>query len=209
MARRKSVRGVTSDDENLDETWAPPSIDNDDPSSSHREADKHGHMSLKQCAALLGRNRTTVEKWIDLGCPYVTKANRDLGLAWVLDIADVVRWLERHAAETTAERFGKTVDGDVSEGDAKRRRLVALMHLDEAEAAAVLRSQVRMQLVIDEIEKLLTEVRGGVASIPDIVAGKVDPKHAVKVRKDVDDTLRALLDSLSVTAVMAKITAGD
>jgi phage terminase Nu1 subunit (DNA packaging protein) len=209
MARRKTVRGVTSDEDNPDVTWSPPSIDEDEPSASHRDTDKDGQVSLKQCAALLGRNRTTVEKWLDIGCPYVTKANRDLGVAWVLDIADVVRWLERHAAETTAERFGKTVDGDISEGDAKRRRLVAIMHIDEAEAAGVLRSHVRWQLVIDEIEKLLAEVRGGVGGIPDLVAGKVDPKHAVKVRKDVDESLRGLMDSLSVSAVVAKITSGD
>jgi len=209
MARSKSVRGVTSDDENLDETWSPPSVGDEEPSASSRSSGGVGHMSLKQCAALLGRNRTTVEKWIDLGCPFVTKANRDLGVAWVLDIADVVRWLERHAAETTAERFGKTADGDISEGDAKRRRLVALMHMDEAEAAATLRSQVRWQLVVDQVEELLTELLGGISNIPDIVAGKVDPKHAVKVRKSVDESVRGILNKLSVSRFLSKLQAGD
>ncbi len=212
MARRKSGRGVTSSDEILDEPWSPPSVDGDDdldPSLSQREAPAERLVSLKQCALLLCRNRTTVEKWLAEGCPSVTKANRDLGVAWTLDLAEVVKWLERNAAERTADRFGKTEGADISEGDAKRRRLVALMYQDEAEAARTLRAQVVWQLVIDAVEAVLTEVRGGVAAIPDAVAGKVEPKHAVKVRKAVDETTRQILDSVSVSNVLSKIPAGD
>ncbi|MBY5329571.1 terminase small subunit [Rhizobium leguminosarum] len=203
---------MTSDEEILDEPWSPPAVDGDDdldPSLAQREAPAARLVSLKQCALLLGRNRTTVEKWLGEGCPSVTKANRDLGVAWTLDLAEVVKWLERSAAERTADRFGNTDGGEISEGDAKRRRLVALMYQDEAEAARTLRSQVVWQLAIDAMETVLTEVRGGVAAIPDAVAGKVEPKHAVKIRKAVDETIRQILDAVSISNVVSKIPVGD
>lgn len=70
-------------------------------------------------------------------------------------------------------------------------------------------AQVRWQLVVDQVEELLTEMLGGISNIPDIVAGKVDPKHAVKVRKSVDETVRGILNKLSVSRFLSKLQAGD
>lgn len=55
--------------------------------------------------------------------PYVEKVDRDLGKAWSFDTAEVVRWLEKRAADTAAEKLGVSgLDGKTSEEEAKRRR---------------------------------------------------------------------------------------
>jgi len=74
-------------------------------SAARRAASKERYVSLKELASFLDRDRNTVSKWLDAGLPFVEKADRDLGKAWVFDTAEVVRWLEKRAADTTAEKL--------------------------------------------------------------------------------------------------------
>ncbi|MEY9831096.1 hypothetical protein ABIA25_002911 [Sinorhizobium fredii] len=106
----------------------PPSFPAEDsaPSSPSRSSISARHMSLKQLATLLNRDRNTVMKYLDQGMPAVEKADRDRGAAWVLDSAEAVRWLEERAAKNVADRFGGDLK-TVSKEDAERRDAVAKM----------------------------------------------------------------------------------
>jgi phage terminase Nu1 subunit (DNA packaging protein) len=50
-------------------------------------------------AHLLNVSRTTLAAWIRDGMPYLKRADRDEGIPWVFDIAEVVRWREERAAQ--------------------------------------------------------------------------------------------------------------
>lgn len=46
-------------------------------------------MSLAGVAAALDRDRNTDSKWLERGCPAITRGNKVTGTPWVLDIAKV------------------------------------------------------------------------------------------------------------------------
>ncbi|WP_428427308.1 hypothetical protein [Pararhizobium sp.] len=190
---------------------APHEFPDDDGSApiTKREAAKIRLVSVKHASALLNRSRGTVEKWLDNGCPYVTKGDKKLGLPWQLDLSEIVKWLEERSATVTAEKFGSTVDGSTSIEEAKRRRQVALMHLDEKEAEESLRSFVRWRPVYECVSNLLSEIRSGLELVPDAIAGRVDAKIAPRVRKIADEQIRTVLESLKIENVVPPPPAGE
>lgn len=119
MARKKTLTGVMAVDTNPVDDTAPPVIPDESsaPPSSKREAERLRVVSVKQAATLLGRDRNTIQKWLDQGCPYLTKADRELGVSWELDLGDVVRWLEERAGAAAAAKFGDSEDGKMSEDE--------------------------------------------------------------------------------------------
>ncbi|QND41840.1 terminase small subunit [Rhizobium leguminosarum bv. viciae] len=159
---------------------------------------------MKQAATLLNRDRNTIQKWLDKGCPHVTKADRDLGIPWELDLAEVVRWLEERAADTAAERFGGTEDGKTSEDEAKRRRAVAQAVVAELDMLERLRSVVPIADVLDTWAKDYAAIRDKLMSIPDAVAANVDPTIARHVSEIVEKHIRTVLGSLKTESKLLK-----
>ncbi len=198
MARKKS------DDEVLNsgyKTSTPISIDPTERniSSSRRAASKDRLVSLKELASFLDRDRNTVTKWLDHGLPFVEKADRDLGKAWSFDTAEVVRWLEKRAADTAAEKLGASgLDGKTSEDEAKRRRAVAAAIITELEAAEAVKTVVRVSHVVDRISADYSEIRSRLMSLPDAISGRVETKVAQKVREIADEQVRSALKALRV-----------
>lgn len=81
-------------------------------------------VSLVQAAATFGVHRNTLSKWIDQGCPVVSKADRDRGREWEISIPDVIDWrIKRAVADAVSSVEGD--DGKVSRDEADRRRAVA------------------------------------------------------------------------------------
>jgi phage terminase Nu1 subunit (DNA packaging protein) len=168
-------------------------------SSSRRAAAKNRLVSLKELADFLDRDRNTISNWLKFGLPYVEKADRDLGKAWAFDTADVVRWLEKRAADAAAEKLGATgLDGKTSEDEAKRRRAVAAAIITELEAAEAVKTVVRVSHVVDRIASDYAEIRSRLMSLPDAIAGRIDAKVAQKVREIADEQVRSTLKALRV-----------
>jgi len=168
-------------------------------SSARRAAAKKRYVSLAELASFLERDRNTVAKWPDAGLPYVEKADRDLGKPWIFDTAEVVRWLEKRAADTTAEKLGNiAIDGRTSEEEAKRRRAVAAAIITELEAAEAVRTVVRVSHVIEKIAADYAEIRSRLMSLPDAIAGRVEAGVAQKVREIADEQVRTALKALRV-----------
>lgn len=192
-ARVMNSENVTNDTENAFEyDVSSPNI-----STNKKMAAKARHISLQALASFLDRDRNTISKWIDNGLPYVEKADRDLGKAWVFDSADVVRWLEKRAADITAEKLGDTgLDGKTSTEEAKRRRAVADAIVSEIEAAEAIKTVVRVSHIVDKIANDYAELRGRMSSIPDAIAGRVEASLSLKVREIADDQIRIALKSL-------------
>ncbi len=206
MARRKAANKVRNSAEEAEDFSAPlPEIPDDSASPVTRnDAAKLRIVSVKQAATLLNRDRNTIQKWLDKGCPHVTKADRDLGIPWELDLAEVVRWLEERAADTAAERFGGTEDGKTSEDEAKRRRAVAQAVVAELDMLERLRSVVPIADVLDTWAKDYAAIRDKLMSIPDAVAANVDPTIARHVSEIVEKHIRTVLGSLKTESKLLK-----
>lgn len=170
---------------------------------SRRDAARARHMSLSQVAAALDRDRNTVSKWIEQGCPVVEKADRATGKQWVLDLAEVVRWLERRSAETTAEKMGAGEAGVISEAEGKRRRAVAQAIIYEAEALEVLKVIARYSVIVDRVAADYAEIRSRLTAIGEAVAGRVPRSVAGQVKKIVDDQVANALKALQVDRKLA------
>lgn len=203
---RKSIKKSTADvadfqPEITDSFSIPP--DDASPLTSKREAAKLRTVSVKQCAALLNRDRNTIQKWLDQNCPYVTKADRNLGIAWELDIAEVVKWLEERAAKSVAEKFGDPND-KTSKEEGDRRKSVAAAVMAELDMLERLKSIVPVSSVLDLWSKDYNEVRAKVMSLPDILAVNVDPAIATAVRVLSDKHCRAVLDNLKTKDTILK-----
>lgn len=162
---------------------------------TRRDAERARYVSLKQAAALLNRDRNTLMKYLDQGMPAVEKADRDRGVSWVLDTAEIVRWLEERAAKNVSDRLSGS-DGKISDEEAKRREGVARMTIKEAEAAESVKVVARISSILDLIRRDYTELRLQLMAVPDTIAGKVDPKVAEKVRKIAEEQIKNALAAL-------------
>ncbi len=194
-ARTSKPRPLLKSDEILENSSSPPSDESAAPLTK-REAAKARCVSLKQAATLLNRDRNTLMKYLDQDMPYVEKADRDRGVQWVLDIADVVRWLEERAAKNVAQRLGGA-DINMTEDQAKSRIARAQMIIKEAEAAEAVKLVAKIHDMIDLVRKDYTELRLRLTAIPDTLAGKVDSKVANKIRIAAREQIDAALSCLN------------
>jgi len=198
MTRKKSDSTVLKSGDEMSELISTEPLERNI-SASRRSASRDRLVSLKELASILDRDRNTISKWLDNGLPYVDKADRDLGKAWSFDTAEVVRWLEKRAADTAAEKLGASgLDGKTSEDEAKRRRAVAAAIITELEAAEAVKTVVRVSHVVDRISADYSEIRSRLMSLPDAIAGRVEASVAQKVREVADKQVRSALKSLRV-----------
>ena len=198
MARRKTADPILKDAEFAAENAQTVSIPPDDsaPPSSKREAAKLRTVSVKQCSLLLNRDRNTIQKWLDQGCPFVTQADRNLGIAWELDVSEVVKWLEERAAKSAAEKFGDSEDGKMSEDEAKRRRAVAQAVVAELDMLERLKSVIPISGALDLWAKDYAEIKAKAMSLPDKIAISVDPSLADHVRAIAERHMREVMETL-------------
>lgn len=181
---------------------SPPPIVDDNPALAKREANKVRIVSLQHCATLLGYDRNTVEKWVKQeSCPYVTKADRDRGLAWELDLATVVRWLQERAVKNAT---GGSDDGDgtISVSASKKRREDALAIMAELEAAELLRLVVPRQAVVDRVQKDYNEIKKRLMTLPAAIAGRMDASIQRAAREIADEQVRVIIEKLRVDEVL-------
>ncbi len=200
----KDSGSVLNTIENSEEISAP-TTDEASGSIARKQNSKQRVMSLVQIAMLLNKDRATVQKWMDNGCPYVQKADKRLNIPWQIDISEVVKWLEERAGDAAAERFGASVDGSTSEDEAKRRRAVAQAVVAELDMFERLRETIPFSYVVDLLTKDAVEIRDRVMTIPDALAGNVPPSVSKKVREIADEHCRNALSALKAqTEIMKK-----
>lgn len=193
MAGKKSTERVLKfGDETAGETSTALTTRN----SSRRDVTKSRQVSLKELAAILDRDRNTISKWLDAGLPFVEKAEVSIGKPWIFDTAEVVRWLENRAAETTAEKLGASIDGKMSEAEAKRLRAVSNAIIDGIAAAEDIKTVVRISYVRERVSADYAEIRSHLSALPDAISSRVVSKDAPKVKEIAEEQVRNMLKSL-------------
>jgi phage terminase Nu1 subunit (DNA packaging protein) len=194
MAPRKPTSSrVLKSTETAPQPSTSPSEDSAPLASTRSEA-KARHMSLKQLAAFLNRDRNTVQKYIDQGMPVVEKADRDRGISWLIDSAEAVRWLEERAATKVTERLGD-VRG-MTEDEAKAQTAVMKMISASVAAAEDIRMVAKIQDMLDLVRRDYAELRLRLIAIPDTLAGKVDAKLSSKIRDVAEEQIKGALKAL-------------
>ncbi len=206
MARNPTTTRVLKRTEIENGTSAPPA-EQSAPALTKREEAKQRHVSLKQAATLIGRDRNTLMKYLDDGMPFVEKADRDRGASWILDLADVVRWLEKRAAENASEKVGSK-EGQITEDEAKRRRAVAQAFTAELEYAETARIVARINDMLDLVKRDYSEVSQRLKGVPDAIASKVDAKVSERVRATATELIGNTLKGLSAVKDIERIASG-
>lgn len=196
MARRTKKQQEVQD--SLEAEAAPVNTPEENPApltSERREAAKARHVSAKELATLLDRDRNTISKWREDGMPFVEKANRDLGKPWVFDVAEVVRWMERRAMDVAAEKFGSASDMPSKEQSQAKSAYIRALN-DELEFAEAQKVVVRISTVVERVASDYGELRNRLIGIPDAVAAKVQRQHREAVKKAVHEQIANALKAL-------------
>jgi phage terminase Nu1 subunit (DNA packaging protein) len=112
-----------------------------DPFQQQHEAIKLAgkKVSQSECAAVFEIHGNTLGSWLKQGCPFHQKANKPLGINWVLDTAAVAQWREDQAIKNTVGEL--TSLGEV---ELKRRKLQAeikVVLLDEVDQSLTVLSE--------------------------------------------------------------------
>lgn len=149
-------------------------------------------FSLIEVAGLLGVDRGTVYKWLQSGCPYVEKPVTKRGEGWKLDLAEVVRWREKRAAENAAG--GSKIDVD----EAKRRKIAAEAALAELELAERRGEVVAIEDVVAVVSDQFTACRARLLSVAHKTGPLVAPvTDIVECVNLIDRAIREALDELA------------
>ena len=154
-------------------------------------------MSLAQVADVLDRDRNTVSRWIKDGCPVVESADRRTGRQWVLDLAEVVRWLESRAADSVAERLAGA-DGEMSYDEAKRREKAAHAIRAEIELAEYRKDVARVSDMLDAVAQEYTAVRASLGALGTRLASRLaEARTNAEVQAILDEAVGEALEKLT------------
>lgn len=179
-------------------------IESGDETTPRGESASNRVMSLAAIASMLDRDRNTIAKWLEQGCPAIQRGNKATGTPWELDIADVVKWLVRRAAESEATRSPPGEPGHIPEDEAKRRRVVALMKQDEIDAAERLREVVAISLVTHVVAREYSEVRKSLLPLGAKAGPRCEGKTAGEIKLVVDGLVSAALENLTYDQELTK-----
>lgn len=149
--------------------------------------------NLNELAAHLDVTRQTVDRWLKAGCPYVTKADRDAGKEWELDLAAVVDWRkDREVEKAIGTASGATID------EAKRRKTAAEAELAELDLAERRGQVVAVAAVMKFFGDQVSSARARLLALPTKAAPLMVPiTDVVEAREQLDAIVRECLNELS------------
>lgn len=156
-------------------------------------------MSMTQLAVFLDKTDTTIRSWVEKQqCPYIQRADKKTGKAWVFDSAAVVKWMCDRTAKMAVERIGGSEDGVISADEAKRRRWVALAISSEIDTGEKLKEFVRVPVALARMSKDYSRIRIALQAIPNAVAGQVPPQHRDTVKHRITQAIEIALKKFVV-----------
>ena len=127
--------------------------------------------SLVQASAVLGVHRNTLSKYLDQGAPAVTRANRDRGVEWEIDIPDMVDWLVARAVQAAVASYGGEV-GRIDREEADRRRAVANAITAEIGADEALRTVTSTHEIQADVAAFCQVLKTGIGNASSRIAAR-------------------------------------
>jgi phage terminase Nu1 subunit (DNA packaging protein) len=158
-------------------------------------AERRTH-SIFEAAGLIGVHRNTLMKWINDGCPAVSRGDSKRGKEWEISLPDVWAWREQRLVEEIASQF-RDKTGATNEAGYRTRKAAADAIVAEIEAQEALRSVVDVEYVTQKLSSFLADLRGKLSSLGAKVAGRaasMTSPAAIKelVDQEVRESLRAV-----------------
>ena len=154
------------------------------------------HVSLAELAQPLGVARTTALSWTKQGMPYIRRADRDQGIPWVFDTAEVIRWRERQAARAAS---GETPLDFVK---AQTRKMAAEAELAELKLAKERSDAVSIRDTEKVWSELVTNFRAKLLALPQRLAPILVDQHNERVIVNLlQEEIHQALDELSRTTI--------
>ena len=158
--------------------------------------------SLTQASAILGVHRNTLAKWLDQGCPAVTRADRDRGIEWELEIPAIVDWRITRAVEDALASYGGE-EGMISKDEADRRRAVANAITAEVAADEALRSVVHRHEAEADMAAFCQALKTGLSNSSSRIAARA---ASVSSAPEIEDLCHVELNR-AFDAAEAELTA--
>lgn len=158
----------------------------------HRSAGDRGSKlhSLTQAAGLLGVHRNTLAKWLEQGCPAVTRADRDRGIEWELDLPQVIDWRISRAVEDAIASYGGE-KGSINKEQADTRRAIANAITAEVAADEALRAVVYRHDVETDVAAFCQVLRTGLGNASSKIAARAS---TVTSAPEIEDLCHAELN---------------
>jgi phage terminase Nu1 subunit (DNA packaging protein) len=159
-------------------------------------------VNRERCAAILGVARTTLDDWVERGCP-VHKPSSKRGVAAEFDTAAVIDW---RLANAIAAASADTLDAQKEK---------ARLYKEQADFQAMRNAKMRSALVtVEEVEHALTDAfrrcRSRLLTIPHKAAPRVVGKtNTGEVFILLKMLIHEALEELSETEVVAQVAPGD
>jgi len=161
-------------------------------------------FNLNEAAAIIGVTRQTLGRWIDLGAPVITRADRSAGIEWELSVAEIMEWRIKRAVDDAVARYEGGAD-KITKDEADRRRAVAQAITAEVEADETLRSVVAVADVVDVVTQEYAAVRTHLQSVGSKVAGRAaSMTSAPAIQELVDEAITDALEALTYDGRLAQ-----
>ncbi len=181
------------------------------PTSSTGRAERT--MSASALATFLDVDRGTVKRWIDAGMPRVSEPEGKGG-SYMLDVADVVKWLMgKAAADAKPAPAGPGPEDGLSlppgyetKEEADRRRAVALANIAEIEEEEAAKRVVPIEAVADLMAAERINARTKLENLGATLAGRTAKiTDAAQIKELADRLVREAVDCLvgDVSPLMA------
>lgn len=164
-------------------------------------------FSLFEAASILGVHRNTLAKWINDGCPVVTKGDRGRGVEWEICIADVIAWREQRLIEEISAKY-QDKGGATNEQGYRVRKAAAEAVVAEIEAESALKRVVDVEYVTTKLATFLGNLRTRLSAVGAKAAGRSGlPAHqAAQMKELIDQEIR---ESLRTIDGAENVAAGD
>lgn len=162
-------------------------------------------FSMFEAATIIGVTRQTLAKWVNDGCPTVTKGDRSRGIEWEINIADVIGWREQRLIEEISAKY-QDKGGATNEAGYRTRRAAAEAVIAEIEAEETLHRVVDVEYVTQKLSQFLANLRTRMTGVGAKVAGRAaSMKSPAQIKELIDAEIR---ESLRTIDGAEKIGAG-
>jgi phage terminase Nu1 subunit (DNA packaging protein) len=164
-------------------------------------------FSIFEAAGLIGVHRNTLMKWINDGCPAVSRGDSKRGKEWEISLPDVWAWREQRLVDEISAQF-RDKTGATNEAGYRTRKAAADAIVAEIEAEEALRSVVDVEYVTQRISGFLADLRTKLSALGAKVAGRAATMTSAPAIKELID--QEIRESLRAVNGAERIgTAGD
>lgn len=153
-------------------------------------------FSMFEAATIIGVTRQTLAKWVNDGCPVVTKGDRSRGIEWEINIADVITWLRQRDIEEISAKYQEK-GGLTNEAGYRTRKAAADAVIAEIEAEEALRRVVDVEYVAQKLSQFLSALRTRMTGVGAKVAGRAaSMKSPAQIKELIDQEIRESLRTI-------------